>query len=122
MIIVLQSNNVSLLISTTMARMIAMETTFTASKKALMIFDVRSFGIHGLRRATNKKEGRKIPMVAAIAPGAPLICHPINVAEENTGPGVNCPTAIASTNCCLVSNPFVTSSASRKANRTYPLP
>jgi hypothetical protein len=44
------------------------------------------------------------------------------VADENTGPGVNCPTAIACINCCLVSKPVATNSASKNANNTYPLP
>jgi hypothetical protein len=43
----------------------------------------------GFNSATKKKEGRKIPIEAARAPGRPAICHPMKVADENTGPGVN---------------------------------
>ncbi len=78
-----------------------MEAIFTVSKNADIIFDLRNFGISGFKNATNKKEGRNIPMVAANAPLIPPICHPIKVAEEKTGPGVNCPTAMASINCSL---------------------
>jgi hypothetical protein len=69
--------------------MIAIDTTFTVSKKALMILDFRNRGIKGFSNATNKKEGRNIPTVAATAPPGPPNCHPINVADEKTGPGVN---------------------------------
>jgi len=65
------------------------ETIFTASKKADIILELRSFRIIGLSKATNKNEDRNIPIVAAIAPGIPASCHPINVADEKTGPGVN---------------------------------
>lgn len=95
---------------------------FTVSKNVAIIFDMRSLGINGLRSATKINEGRKIPMVAAKAPPGPPSCHPMKVADENTGPGVNCPTAIASINCCLVSKPVATNSASKNANNTYPLP
>ena len=118
MIIVLQSSNVNLPISTMTDRMMAMDTMFTVSKKALMIFDFLNFAINGLSNATKKNEGRKMPIVAAIAPDAPPICQPINVADEKTGPSVNCPTAMAFTNCCFVSNPLATNSASRKSNNT----
>jgi hypothetical protein len=37
--------------------------------------------------------------VETTAPDRPLIWYPINVTDEKTGPGVNCPTAIASINC-----------------------
>ena len=96
----------------------AIDTILTVSKKADINFDLLSFGINGFNRATNKKEGRKIPMVAAMAPPAPPICQPMKVAEEKTGPGVNCPTAIASINCCFDSNPLLTNSASKKAKST----
>ena len=118
MVIVLQSNNVDLPSSTITDNIIAMETMFTVSKKALVIFDFLIRGMSGLSNATNKNEGRNIPIVAAIAPDASPICHPMNVAEEKTGPGVNCPTAMASTSCCFVSNPLLTSSASKKAKST----
>lgn len=61
-----------------------------------MIFDFLNHGMSGLSSATNKNEGRNIPIVAAIAPDAPPIRQPINVADEKTGPAVNCPTAMAS--------------------------
>lgn len=61
-------------------------------------------------------------MVAAIAPGKPAICQPMKVADEKTGPGVNCPTAMASINSCLLNIPVFTSSASKNAKSTYPLP
>jgi hypothetical protein len=35
-------------------------------------------------------------------PDRPLIWYPIKVTDEKTGPGVNCPTAIASINWFLV--------------------
>ena len=67
----------------------ATEAAFTASRKAEKIFDFLSLGKRGLRRATKRKEGRKIPSVARREPVIPPICHPINVAVERTGPGVN---------------------------------
>ena len=59
------------------------------SRNADINADFLSLGINGLRKATNKKEGAKIPAVAAIAPFIPLICQPMKVADEKTGPGVN---------------------------------
>lgn len=70
-------------------KMIAIETMFIVSKKADITSELLSFGMSGFRKATNKNEGRKIPVVAAIAPPIPPICQPMNVAEEKTGPGVN---------------------------------
>jgi len=64
------------------AKIIATETMFTVSKKADMILDLRSLSIYGFSTATNKNEGRKIPIVAAIAPGKPAICQPMKVADE----------------------------------------
>ena len=87
--IVLQSIMVSLPISIITDRIIAMDTIFMVSKKADINLDFLSLGIRGFKKATNKNEGRKIPRVAAAAPPIPLICQPINVAEEKTGPGVN---------------------------------
>ena len=84
-----QSSNVSLLISMITEKMIAMLAILTVSRNALIIFDLRSLGINGLSNATNKKQGRKMPIVADKAPPTPASCHPIKVAEENTGPGVN---------------------------------
>lgn len=39
----------------------------------------------------------------------------VKVTDEKTGPGVNCPTAIASINCVLNKKPVATNSASRNA-------
>ncbi len=39
-----------------------MEAIFTVSKNADIIFDLRNFGISGFKNATNKKEGRNIPI------------------------------------------------------------
>ena len=116
--IVRQSVKVSFPISIQTARIIATAPIFSASKNADIIFDFLIFGIKGLSTATNRNEGRKIPTVAAIAPQKPFNCQPIKVAVDKTGPGVNCPTAIASINCDLVSNPVLTNSASKKANKT----
>ncbi len=115
---VLQSIKVSLHISKQTANIKATAATFTAFKKALITFDFRIRGIIGLSTNTNKNEGKKIPNVAAKPPDSPFICQPINVAVDNTGPGVNCPTATASISSCLDSQPFATSSVSRKANNT----
>ncbi|HTS45430.1 MAG TPA: hypothetical protein VMH01_13615 [Puia sp.] len=119
---VFQSRIVSLPNTIITERIMATEAILTVSKNAPIILEDRSLGINGLRKATNRKDGRKMPAVAAIAPPIPLICHPINVADEKTGPGVNWPTAIASTSCCFVIIFLLTSSASRKAKSTYPLP
>ena len=96
--------------------MIATDAAFTPSRKAENPFDRRIRGTKGFSNATNTKEGRKTATVAITAPYNPFICQPINVTDENTGPGVNCPTAIASTSCVRESNPFATSSLSKKAN------
>lgn len=117
-----QSIIVSLLKLIHTVRMIATEAIFTPSRNAENKRDFRIFGTSGFNKATKTNEGRKTAMVAHIAPEGPFICQPINVTDENTGPGVNCPTAIASISCVRVSNPFATSSPSRKANNTYPLP
>ncbi len=113
-----QSESVDSPISMITDKIIATETMLAVSKKAPITLDFLKRGISGLRSATNKKEGRNMPMVAATAPDTPPICQPIKVADENTGPGVNWPTAMASANCCCVSNPLLTNSASRKANKT----
>ncbi len=120
--ILFQSSNVSLPISMITAKIIATEVMFTASKKSDITVDLLNTGIKGFNNFTKTKDGKKIPTVAAMAPLIPPICQPINVAEEKTGPGVNCPTAIASMSCCFESKPLLTSASSRNANRTYPLP
>lgn len=86
---VLQSITVSLPISMTIDRIIAIDTILMVSKKADISLDFLSLGISGFRKATNKNDGRKIPIVATVAPPMPAICQPINVADEKTGPGVN---------------------------------
>ena len=85
-------------ISTHIARIKATDTIFTVSKNADNSVEFLNRDINGFNKATNKKEGKNIPVVAATAPGMPAICQPINVADEKTGPGVNWPTAMASTN------------------------
>ncbi len=116
--IVRQSVRVSLPMLIHTATIKATAATFTASKKAPITFDFRILGINGFKIRTKRNEGRKIPMVAAIAPVTPFICQPIKVAVDKTGPGVICPTATASIKACLVSQPFATNSVSRKANKT----
>ena len=85
-------------------------------------FDLLNLGIMGFSSHTNRKEGRKIPNVAASAPVTPFICQPIKVAVDNTGPGVICPIATASIITCLLSQPLATNSVSKNAKSTYPLP
>lgn len=82
--IVRQSVNVSFPISTQTATITATAAIFTASKNAAMIFDFRILGMSGFKIATKMKEGRKIPIVAAIAPQNPFNCQPINVAVDKT--------------------------------------
>src|SRR6266404_639924 len=103
-------------------RMIATEAILTPSRKAEKKRDFRILGTSGFSKAINTKEGRKTAIVANMAPCAPFNCQPIKVTDENKGPGVNCPTAIASTSCTRDNIPFATSSLSKKANKTYPLP
>lgn len=86
--ILLQSTNTSRPISMMTAEIIATDAIFTASRNDDMIFDCRSLGIIGFNKATKMNEGRNIPTVAAKAAFAPSICQPMNVADENTGPGV----------------------------------
>jgi len=73
--------------STHTVRMIAAEALFTPSKKAENNFDRRIRGNSGCDKATNTKEGRKIANVANAADCHPPICQPINVTDDNTGPG-----------------------------------
>ncbi len=113
-----QSVSVSFVISMQTAMINATAATLTASKIAPMIFDFRILGINGFNSSTKRKEGRKMPIVAASAPAIPFICQPMKVAVDKTGPGVICPTATASIKACLVNQPFATNSVSRKANKT----
>ena len=59
-----------------------------------------------------------MPAVAAKAPQKPPNWYPINVAVDNTGPGVNWPIPMASISSGRVKRPVVTSWASRYANNT----
>jgi len=88
--IVLQSVMLSFPISKQMTVIRATDATFTASKKEENIFDDLNFFTSGFSNATNKKEGRKIPIVETTAPLHPFSWYPINVTEEKTGPGVIC--------------------------------
>src|ERR1035441_4435271 len=81
----------------------ASEPATTPSSAAAATADLRSRGISGPLIATSTNPGRKIPTVATAAPAQPATTYPINVAVVNTGPGVNCPTATASSNCFSVS-------------------
>ena len=69
-----------------------------------------------------KKEAIKIAITETIAPVKPLIWFPTKGTKEKTGLGVTCSKAIASISCCLLYNPVTTGRASKKANKTSPLP
>lgn len=112
--IVRQSTTLSLPITRQTDNIMATEATFTASRNTDKPFELRIFFTNGLRNATNTNEGKNIATVETIAPYNPLIWYPIKVTDEKTGPGVNCPTAIASISCFLVSNPVCTNSVSKK--------
>ncbi len=77
----------------------ASETTFTPSSSAPNHGDWRRRGTNGRTMATRMNAGRKMPIVAMMAPGTPPRMKPTNVAEVNNGPGVICPTTMASSNC-----------------------
>jgi hypothetical protein len=79
---VLHSIITSLPISIITDKIMAIETMFIVSKNADITLDFLSFGMSGFKNATNKKDGRKMPIVAAIAPLMPPICQPINVAKK----------------------------------------
>jgi hypothetical protein len=51
----------------------AIEATFTAFKKAANSFDFLIIRTKGFNKATNKKDGRNMPIVDTIAPLIPLI-------------------------------------------------
>ena len=87
---------------------------FIAFRKAAIIFELRILRTRGFSNATNRNEGRNMPIVATIAPLMPFTWYPIKVTEENTGPGVNCPTAMASINCWREIMPLATNSESRR--------
>ena len=64
---VFQSHTVDLPISAITAKIIAIDTIFTASRNELKIFDFLNLGISGFNKATKRKEGRNMPSVAATA-------------------------------------------------------
>ena len=72
--------------------------------------------------AAKTNDGPKMPSVATNAPPNPARCQPMNVAVVNTGPGVNCPTEMASSNTSGEIQPRSTTSLSRNTSNTYPLP
>ena len=86
--IVRQSTKVSFAMFMQTAIINATAATFTASKTERIILEFLIFGINGFNTNTNINEGKKIPIVAAIAPVIPFSCHPIKVAVDKTGPGV----------------------------------
>jgi hypothetical protein len=83
------------------------EATLRPSKNAPAHFDRRILERKGALTATKKNAGINIPRVAATAPREPAIKKPINVAVVKTGPGVNCPIAIAITNNTKISLPLI---------------
>lgn len=73
----------------------------------------------GLVINTNRNDGAKMPRVAKAAPGTPANTYPMKVAAVRTGPGVNCPMAIALRSSCWVSQPCCsTRPPCRNATRT----
>src|SRR6266850_7221731 len=97
--------------------------TLTPSRNAAARREPRNRGSNGRLAATNTNEGTKMASVASRAPGHPASRKPMKVAVVNTGPGVTCPTATASSSCRSVSQPSrSTKSARRNASNTYPLP
>ncbi len=69
--------------------------------------------------ATKTNAGRKIPIVATSAPVGPPRMYPMKVALVKSGPGVICPTAIASRSCASLSQcQRSTRSARRNASST----
>ena len=77
---------------------------FTPFKKLRATGERRNIGMSGLLSSTKMKEGRKIPMVATMAPGSPSRSYPMNVAVDRMVPGVKCPIEIASRRCFCVSH------------------
>ena len=71
--IVLQSVMVSLPIEKQTEMMMATDATLTASKKEENNLEFRIFLTKGFSKATNTKDGRKIPIVEMMAPDQPLI-------------------------------------------------
>jgi len=71
--IVRQSVIVSFPIEKQTETIMAIEATFTASRKAENEFEFRIFRTSGFNKATKTNDGRKIAMVETIAPVSPLI-------------------------------------------------
>ena len=71
--IVRQSVIVSFDIVMQIAAIMATEATFTASKKADKLFELRIFLTKGFSNATKINDGRKIAIVEIMAPDSPLI-------------------------------------------------
>ena len=53
--------------------MSARDDAFTPSRKPLASGDLRSLGMNGLLRGTRTNDGKKMAMVATVAPGRPRI-------------------------------------------------
>lgn len=68
MVMVRQSVMVAMPISMHITAITATDATLTASRKAAKSVELRTFFTRGFSRATNKKEGMKIPRVATSAP------------------------------------------------------
>ncbi len=68
----------------------AIEATLTAFKNAPNNLEPRIFLTKGLRKATNKNEGKNMPIVEIAPPLNPLTWYSMKVTDEKTGPGVNC--------------------------------
>ena len=70
---VLQSVMISCPIDKHTDKMMATEATLTASRKIESLAELRIFFNKGSNSATKTKAGKKIPMVAMIAPDPPFI-------------------------------------------------
>lgn len=66
----------------------ATDATTMPSRNAPALVDARMRGTNGPLIATNMKAGRKMPIVATIAPLGPASIQPRKVAVEKTGLGV----------------------------------
>ena len=95
-----------------MAVINATEATFTASRNIENGIEFLIFFTIRFNNATNKNAGKNIPIVDTIAPKTPYNWYPIIVTDGKTGPGVNCPTAMACIKVAGDNKPFATSSAS----------
>lgn len=91
-------------------------------EKSRHYFGIAKFRDNRIKESHEQKGGQKDTNGCGDGPGKTSQLPTNKGGGDNTSPGVNCPTAMASINSCFVSKPVVTSSASRKANNTYPLP